>query len=151
MHPTLDPVIAEYLELSLTIERLFPGFVDGYFGPPQLREAVETAPEPQAAELLRRAEALNVAVEAADLDPRRTDFFSAQTRAMVAICRKLTGDELPYREEVETFFDIAPDATPEAMRRSPGSMPCCPARARSGRAWSNGRSGPSSPRRWRGS
>ena len=115
MHPTLDPVIAEYLELSLTIERLFPGFVDGYFGPPEIREAAETAPEPSAADLLRRAEALNVAVEADDLDPRRTDFLSAQTRAMVAICRKLTGDELPYREEVETFFDIAPDATPEAI------------------------------------
>jgi len=32
MHPTLDPVIEEYLSLSLTIERLFPGFVDGYLG-----------------------------------------------------------------------------------------------------------------------
>jgi hypothetical protein len=115
MHPTLDPVIEEYLTLSLTIERLFPGFVDGYFGPPEIKQHADSAPEPKAVDLLRRVTALNEAVEAADLDPRRTDFLSAQTRAMIAVCQKLAGEELPYKEEVATFFDISPDQTPETV------------------------------------
>jgi hypothetical protein len=33
---------------------------------------------------------------------------------MLATCRRLAGDELPYREEVQDCFDILPERTPEA-------------------------------------
>jgi hypothetical protein len=31
--PPLDDLAREYLVLSFAIERLFPGFIDAYFGP----------------------------------------------------------------------------------------------------------------------
>ena len=114
-HPAIDSTIGEYLSLALAMERVFPGFVDGYHGPPALKEAVEAGPEPAAEELLARAEALHDAIAGAGLDAGRTAFLTAQTRAMVAVCRMLTGETLPYTEEVATLFDIEPAHTPEAV------------------------------------
>jgi hypothetical protein len=114
-HPTIDSTIGEYLSLALAMERRFPGFVDGYHGPPELKAAVMAAPEPSADELLERAKALQGTIDGAEkLDPRRATFLTAQVKAMVALCRMLAGETLPYTEEVATLFDIEPAHTPEA-------------------------------------
>ena len=48
-----DPIARDYLLLALRLDRLIPGFVDGYFGPPGLQAQVE-AESPSVASRLRR-------------------------------------------------------------------------------------------------
>ncbi len=109
----LDDLSREYLSLSFAIERRFPGFIDAYFGPPEIRDAALAEPESDPATLLARTHELLSAVAASDLIDSRKDFLTAQLGAMVTICRKLTGEPIDYLHEVRTLFDIEPAHTPE--------------------------------------
>ncbi|HEY8446204.1 MAG TPA: hypothetical protein VIL01_03785 [Thermomicrobiales bacterium] len=111
----LDTLSREYVALAFRIERLFPGFVDAYFGPPELKEEAEREEAPSPESLLERAQALAEAIETADLIETRKDFLAAQVRAMITVCRKLRGETLDYRDEVRGMFDIEADKTPEAV------------------------------------
>lgn len=110
----LDDLSHEYLSLSFAIDRLFPGFIDAYFGPPAVKDAALAGPAPDPAALLARAHELASAVAAADLIDSRRDFLAAQVAAMVTVCRKLAGEPIEYRDEVRTLFDVEPAFTPEA-------------------------------------
>src|SRR5215207_4602317 len=110
----LDDLSREYLSLSFAIERRFPGFIDAYFGPPEIKDAALAEPDPDPATLLARTDDLLAAVAASDLIESRKDFLTAQLGAMVTICRKLTGEPIDYLHEVRTLFDIEPTHTPEA-------------------------------------
>lgn len=112
---TLDPLAHDYVSLAFGIERHFPGFVDAYFGPPEVKEAALAGDPPPASALLARARDLIQRVEAAGLTDLRRAFLTAQVRAMEAICRKLAGEPLDYREEVRALFDIEPAPTPESV------------------------------------
>lgn len=109
----LDDLSHEYLSLSFAIERLFPGFIDAYFGPPEIKDAALAEPDPDPAALLARTNKLLASVAASDLVESRKDFLTAQVGAMVTICRKLAGEPVDYRDEVRTLFDIEPVFTPE--------------------------------------
>jgi hypothetical protein len=110
----LDDLSRDYLSLSFAIERLFPGFIDAYFGPPDVKVAALAGSDPDPAALLARAHKLADAIAAADLLDSRRDFLAAQVSAMVTICRKLAGEPIGYRDEVRTLFDVEPAFTPEA-------------------------------------
>jgi hypothetical protein len=109
----LDDLSRDYLALAFAIERLFPGFVDAYFGPPEIKDAARAGPDPDPPSLLTRARDLAAAVAAADLLDSRKDFLAAQVGAMVTICRKLCGEPIDYRDEVRALFDVEPAFTPE--------------------------------------
>ena len=110
----LDDLSRRYVELGFGIERHNPGTVDAYFGPPEIKEAALAGPTPSPADLLDRAASLLGDVAAADLPPSRTDYLTAQIRALHTICRKLNGEEIAYRDEVRLLFDIEPEAIPTA-------------------------------------
>jgi hypothetical protein len=113
-HPPIDPIAREYLEIAWGIERLRPGFIDGYFGPEEIKLAA-LANAADAPALLRRAEALRAAIAGADLPDDRRAFLAIQTRAMATSCRALAGEEIPYEDEVRLLFDIEPARTPEDL------------------------------------
>ncbi len=111
----LDSLSRDYLALAFGIERHLPGYVDSYFGPPDLRRQAGVA-EPATPEgLLEQAEVLVEQVADGDEPPERQGFLGAQARAMVTTCRILAGDDVPYGEEVRRCFDIAPTRTPETV------------------------------------
>jgi len=111
----MDEIGRVYLLLALNLERHFEGFVDAYFGPPELKARVQAGePRPLAA-LADDARQLLAAVEASDYDPQRRDFLWRQARAMVAVVRNLSGPQLDFIEEVELYFDITPAMTDEAV------------------------------------
>lgn len=114
MAQELDDLSRRYVELAFGIERHNPGTVDAYFGPPEIKEAALAGPTPSPADLLDRAASLLGDVAAADLPPSRTDYLTAQIRALHTICRKLNGEEIAYRDEVRLLFDIEPEAIPTA-------------------------------------
>src|SRR5215208_345069 len=94
----LDNLSHEYLSLSFAIDRRFPGFIDAYFGPPEIKDAALAEPDSDPAVLLARAHELLAAVAASDLVESRKDFLTAQVGAMVTICRKLAGEPIDYLE-----------------------------------------------------
>jgi hypothetical protein len=111
----MDALSQAYLTLALAIDRHVPGFVDAYFGPPELRVAAQQGPSPAPQALLEQAHYLADTVTRSDLLETRKAFLSAQFRAMITLCRKLCGEPLDYRDEVRGLFDIEPDKTPEAV------------------------------------
>lgn len=111
----IDPISHEYLALSFAIERLFPGFVDAYFGPPEIREAAQAGADPDPEELLARAIALGDDVAAGSYPDSRKVFLIAQIRTMATICRRLADQPLDYVDEVRACLDIEPAYTPESV------------------------------------
>jgi hypothetical protein len=111
----MDDLGRSYLTLALNLNRHFEGFVDAYFGPPQLKAEVETG-QPRSLEALADdAQQLLQAIVASDHDAQRKDYLLGQTRAISAIIRNLSGEQLDYVEEVELYFDIIPEMVDEAV------------------------------------
>jgi hypothetical protein len=103
----------DYIRLALRIEKLFPGFVDGYFGPPELKAEVEAEGTPEAAALLRQAAALAESLPLQGFDARRSAYLEKQMNGIQLTCRKLAGEQVSLQEEVRLSFDIEPVWTPE--------------------------------------
>lgn len=111
----MDAIGLSYLRLGLNLNRHFEGYVDAYFGPPELTAEVETG-DPRSLEALADdAQDLLGAIEASDYEAQRKDYSLGQTRAMGAIIRKLSGEELSFVDEVELCFDITPEMVDEAV------------------------------------
>lgn len=130
----MDELARRYLLLALRLDRLSPGFIDSYVGPPELREIAHAEPMPLAAEL--HAEAMALAELAEGLpndDPpsvRRRAWFAGQLRAMSAVARQAGGEEIGYLAMLEERFGLpvrpAPDedlaqARAELLAVLPGS------------------------------
>ncbi|ANE44113.1 hypothetical protein [Deinococcus puniceus] len=99
-----SPDIAEpYIRLAHGIDAHLEGFVDGYGGPPEWADRTWREP----ATLHAQAEALLDAVNGVEDTARRT-FLTVQARAMHTLTGMLTGQQLPYAEEVRGLFDIDP-------------------------------------------
>jgi hypothetical protein len=113
--PAIDSLGTEYLTLSLEIERLFPGFVDAYMGPDALRARANSGEKPEPKALLDRARRLLTDVQIFDYDANRKEYLRAQITGIITTCRKLTGEEIPYLEEVHDSFDIAVAYTPDSL------------------------------------
>jgi len=111
----MDEIGRAYLLLALSRERHCEGFVDAYFGPPELKAEAQVG-EPRPLEALAGdARRLMAAVEASDYDPQRRDFLWRQARAMAAAAGNLSGGRLDFVEEVELYFDVTPAMTDEAI------------------------------------
>jgi hypothetical protein len=111
----MDEIGRNYLTLALNLNRHFEGFVDAYFGPPELKAEVDAGqPRPLDA-LAEDAGQLQQAIEDSGYDPQRKDFLTRQTRAMIAVIRNLSGDQLDFVEEVELYFDITPEMVDEEI------------------------------------
>lgn len=109
-----DTLGRDYTSLALRIERHVEGFIDGYFGPPELQAAI-AAEKLRPLETLRDdAARLQEQIANAVMDAQRRDFLTRQVRAMEAVVRRQLGEALSYLDEVEACFDIRPERTPEA-------------------------------------
>jgi hypothetical protein len=111
----MDQIGRNYLTLALNLDRHFDGFVDAYYGPPDLRAEVEAGEPRGLDDLADDASQLQAAIEESDYDPQRKDFLSRQTRAMAAAIRNLSGERLDFVEEVQLYFDITPAMVDEAV------------------------------------
>lgn len=111
----MEEIGRDYLRLALNLNRHFDGFVDAYFGPPELRVEIETgAPRPLTA-LANDAVLLQEEIAASSHDEQRKDYLTRQTRAAQAIIRNLSGDGLSVEQEVEQYFDITPQMVDESV------------------------------------
>ncbi|GMA17448.1 hypothetical protein E5F05_11125 [Deinococcus metallilatus] len=96
--------IAErYIRLAHAIDAHSEGFIDGYGGPQEWADRTRRDP----VELRAEAEALLDEVAGVE-DGARRAFLTVQARAMHTMTRLLSGETLPYAEEVRGLYDIEP-------------------------------------------
>jgi len=106
----MDELARRYLLLALRLDRISPGFVDSYVGPPELAEIARGEPEPLVEEVHAEVLALRELAEGMDgeapgSDQRRV-WFLGQLRAMSALARRAGGEEIEYLDLVEDLFGI---------------------------------------------
>ncbi|MDB5057731.1 MAG: hypothetical protein JWO59_1203 [Chloroflexi bacterium] len=103
----------DYARLSLRLDRLTPGTVDAWTGPPAWREQILREPLPTAEALHAAASALLDRLPAVKYAPRRTAYLVRQVTALEASARLLEGEEIGLIEQARLFFDIEVERVPE--------------------------------------
>lgn len=104
--------LESYILLGLRLDRHVDGFVDAYWGPPELlRVAAEETRDPSA--LVADAEKLAAALADNGLEPQRRRFLDAQVRGMHTVASRLAGERISYSDEVERTYGVRPRFTPE--------------------------------------
>lgn len=117
---TLDAIAHDYVLLSLTIGEKEAGYIDAYYGPPELQaKAKAEAPGQSLDALARRADKLSERVvdaagNAEGMDQRRARFLLAQLTAAETRLRMLRGEKLSFEEETKGLFGVRPELKPLA-------------------------------------
>ena len=114
----VDAIARDYVLLSLELGEKEEGYVDAYYGPPQLQaQAKSDAAKLSLADLQKQIEALQARVAAlpADgdsLEARRIRSLAAQLTAAATRLRMMRGDKLSFADEAKGLFGIAPEIKP---------------------------------------
>lgn len=96
--------IAErYIRLAHGLGAHIEGLVDGYFGPPEWADKSKRDPQMLVAEAADFLSALDEVPEAA-----RREWLRAQGKALHTHARLLSGEQLPFEDEVRGLYDIEP-------------------------------------------
>lgn len=98
----MDELVQRYVVLGLRLGRHIDGFVDAYYGPPELAEQAGLV---DPAELAGEAAALRERAE--------SDYLRAQLLGCETTARRLAGEELGWAEEVERCYGVPPERTDE--------------------------------------
>jgi hypothetical protein len=100
----MSTLAERYIQLAYGIEHHFPGYVDAYFGPAELKNV--------------RKQPLETLVETAHvLHKDATDassWLEAQLGSMQTVLAKVSGQRVSYLEEVKNVYDIEPEYIDES-------------------------------------
>lgn len=140
-------VVPAYLELGLALGRHIDGFVDAYYGPPELATRIADEPVRGPLRLVTEARELISAIDggvelddphnlhdkhAGTTDASRRHWLRAQAIGLLTTARKLAGEDISYADEVESCYGVRPhpiewDVVADAHKRLesvvPGSGP----------------------------
>lgn len=111
----LDAIARDYLLLQLTIGEKEQGYIDAYYGPPEIQaRAKSEAAANDLPKLAERVAALRARIaagpqEAGSMDERRAKFLDAQLIAAATRLRMLQGENLPFADEAEGLFGVRPE------------------------------------------
>jgi hypothetical protein len=100
---------AEYVQLAFMIDRHFPGYIDAYFGPPQLKAQATAGDIPPLGALEGFSTSLAESISTdpgLSLDRRR--FLEGELGAMRTTIRILMGDGPTFIDEVTLLFGVTP-------------------------------------------
>jgi hypothetical protein len=117
---SLDAIARDYVELSLAIGEKEEGYIDAYYGPPELQaKAKAEAPKLSLDALASRVAALKSRAAAFDasgnpLEARRAHFLVAQLTAAATRLRMMKGEKLSFADEAKGLFGVTPDLQPLA-------------------------------------
>ena len=117
---SLDAIARDYVLLSLTIGEKEEGYIDAYYGPPELQARAKSEAAGQSlGALAERTSALTgrvAAQEGAAEGPelRRARFLAAQLKAAATRLRMMRGEKLSFEEEAEGLFGVRPVLKPLA-------------------------------------
>ena len=103
-----DAIAREYVRLQLEIGARDEGYVDAYYGPPEVRAAAAANPR-SLEELARAVEELRGRLRgaaAAGLPDRRRVFLEAQLTAAATRLRMLRGERLSFADEARGLYGV---------------------------------------------
>lgn len=113
---SLDSIARDYVLLSLTIGEKEEGYIDAYYGPPELQERAKAgAPNATLPELAQRTDELRARVAGLeddggdDLSARRARFLAAQLTAAATRLKMMQGQKLSFQEEALGLFGVRPE------------------------------------------
>jgi hypothetical protein len=95
----------DYIRFGLRLGRHVDGLVDSYYGPPELKEEVDSEPLREPAALVEDGTRLLESTEG---------WLRAQVVGLETVARKLAGEEIPYSDEVERCYGVRPQRVPES-------------------------------------
>jgi len=113
--PALDVLARDYLAIQLAIGEKDPGYVDAYYGPPELAErAAARDAETTLAELQARVVALDATLglirpDPGTLEAERVRYLRAMLSSARVRLRMLRGEEIPFQDEAEGLFGVRPE------------------------------------------
>jgi hypothetical protein len=108
---------------------LIEDFVDAYFGPAPLREAVLANGPHEPQSIRDEAPALLEEVTGEGLEDDRVEWLLGQLRGIECVAAGLAGDDITWSDRVERCFGIRPRHVDEESFRAVtnGSTRCSPA------------------------
>lgn len=105
-----------FIELALSIDQHFPGYVDAYYGPEEIRARIAHRGKLPLEQLEQIATGLlNELVEDRTLAPTRKEVLTGEVQAMRTTLRLLQGEALGFLEEVYSLYGIRPSWTSEVV------------------------------------
>ena len=107
-----DSIGRAYLRLAFHIDRLVPGFIDAYFGPPEWKAEAQAEGDIPPANLRRDAQALLQDIATLS-DEQRREWLTKQVTAMMATLWRAGGETLAFEQELRLMYDIQPQWTDE--------------------------------------
>ena len=100
-------LLERYLLLGLRLGRHVDGFVDAYYGPPELKAQADAEEPVDPAELAREAAALQE--ESGSLeDAQRARWLAAQLEGLAATAERLAGMPVSFLDEVRRCYGVEP-------------------------------------------
>ena len=97
-----------YLEIALHLDKYIEGFVDSYYGPPQLKQTIEAMEPLSIPKLESKCEELLAIIHELEFEESRKVYLLKQVHAMATSIKVLSGQQLGFLEEVNGYFDITP-------------------------------------------
>ena len=117
---SLDAIARDYVLLSLTIGEKEAGYIDAYYGPPELQAQAKAQAAQQSLDALAKRTAdlakrvTDAGKGAEGLDQRRARFLAAQLTAAATRLRMLRGEKLSFEDEAQGLFGVRPALKPLA-------------------------------------
>lgn len=105
----MTDLVERYITLGLDLGRHVDGFVDAYYGPPELQAQAGRRDREDPAVLVDRARRLLADLESdRELDAGRRYWIAAQVRGLLTSARRLAGEEVGYLDEIESCYGVRP-------------------------------------------
>ncbi|MFW9773264.1 MAG: hypothetical protein ACFFFB_06405 [Candidatus Heimdallarchaeota archaeon] len=104
----LNEFAKSFICLGLRINKHIGGYVDHYYGPPDLKKAIDTELITSPRKLFKDSVALLDKLKDQGFEEKRQKYLQKTIIAIQTILRKLMEEEIPYLEFVKNLFDFTP-------------------------------------------
>lgn len=106
----------DFVELALSIDSYMPGYVDAYYGPSEMQQAIKDRGKTPLPALERTAGELADAIpQDTSLEASRMEYLQGEVGAMQITLRLLQGETLGLIEEVQGLYGLTPERVDEAV------------------------------------
>jgi hypothetical protein len=106
----------DFVELALSIDQYLPGYVDAYYGPAEIRQALENKEKIQLVELTHAANELADGIAQDNtLEASRKEYLQGEVGAMQTTLDLLQGVSIGIIEEVQSLYGLTPQWVDESI------------------------------------